>query len=120
MFAAEVRRQRLSRMLGIRHWRWHLDEVFVTRRAAWPTLTESSITFGTQWITRASFLESYVTKTRDKAAALRFMRKALERRAQSTTTLTSNAISSTARPTCFAARQPWPRGKTLWPEVQRG
>lgn len=34
MFAAEVRRQRVSRMRGIRHWRWHLDEVFVTRRAA--------------------------------------------------------------------------------------
>ena len=34
MFATEVRRQRVSRMRGIRHWRWHLDEMFVTRRAA--------------------------------------------------------------------------------------
>jgi len=26
MFAADIRRQRLSRMRGFRHWRWHLDE----------------------------------------------------------------------------------------------
>jgi len=26
IFAAEIRRQRVSRMRGLRHWRWHLDE----------------------------------------------------------------------------------------------
>ena len=34
MFAAEIRRRRCSRMRGFRHWRWHLDEVFVSRRVA--------------------------------------------------------------------------------------
>lgn len=29
MFAADIRRQRVSRMRGLRHWRWHLDKVFV-------------------------------------------------------------------------------------------
>ena len=29
MFAADIRRQRANRMRGFRHWRWHLDEVFV-------------------------------------------------------------------------------------------
>ena len=29
MFAADIRRQRVSRMRGFRHWRWHLDEVYV-------------------------------------------------------------------------------------------
>ena len=29
MFAADIRRQRVQAMRGIRHWRWHLDEVFV-------------------------------------------------------------------------------------------
>lgn len=29
LFAAEIRRQRVSRMRGFCHWRWHLDEVFV-------------------------------------------------------------------------------------------
>ena len=42
MFAADIRRQRLSRLRGFRHWRWHLDEVYVTRRAAKPTRCKSS------------------------------------------------------------------------------
>lgn len=29
MFAADIRRQRVSRMKGFRQWRWHVDEVFV-------------------------------------------------------------------------------------------
>ena len=29
MFAADIRRQRVSRMRGFRHWKWHLDEVYV-------------------------------------------------------------------------------------------
>ena len=29
MFAADIRRQRVSRMRGFRQWKWHLDEVYV-------------------------------------------------------------------------------------------
>jgi putative transposase len=29
MFAADIRRQRASRMRGFRRWRWHLDEMYV-------------------------------------------------------------------------------------------
>ena len=29
LFAADVRRQGVSRMRGFRHWRWHLDEMYV-------------------------------------------------------------------------------------------
>lgn len=29
MFAADIRRQRVSRMRGFRHWKWNLDEVYV-------------------------------------------------------------------------------------------
>jgi len=29
LFAADVQRQRISRMRGFRHWRWHLDEMYV-------------------------------------------------------------------------------------------
>jgi len=46
-------------MRGFRYWRWLLDEVYVK--------------------INGEVLESYVTKTRDKAAALRFMRKAWKR-----------------------------------------
>ena len=28
LFAADVRRQRVSRMRGFRQWKWHLDEVY--------------------------------------------------------------------------------------------
>jgi putative transposase len=28
-FAADICRQRISPMKGLRHWRWHLDQVFV-------------------------------------------------------------------------------------------
>jgi len=29
MFAADICRQRVNRMRGFRHWKWHLDEVYV-------------------------------------------------------------------------------------------
>ena len=29
MFAGEIPRGRVSRMRGFRHWRWHLDEMYV-------------------------------------------------------------------------------------------
>lgn len=72
MFAGDIRRQRVSRMKGFRHWRWHLDEVFV------------KINGETHYLWRAvdqegEILESYVTKRRDKKAALRFLKKALKR-----------------------------------------
>ena len=72
MFAADIRRQRVSRMRGFRHWKWHLDEVYVKINGEmhylWRAVDQES-----------EVLESYVTKTRDKAAALRFMKRALKR-----------------------------------------
>ena len=72
MFAADIKRQRISRMRGFRHWRWHLDEMFV------------KINGDTHYLWRAvdqegEILESYVTKKRDKSAALRFFKKTLKR-----------------------------------------
>src|SRR5690606_32236642 len=29
MFASDIRRQRVSRMRGCRHWKWYLDETYV-------------------------------------------------------------------------------------------
>lgn len=72
MFAADIKRQRISRMRGYRNWCWHVDEVFV------------KINGETHYLWRAvdhegEILESYVTKKRDKKAALRFFKKALKR-----------------------------------------
>lgn len=59
-------------MRGFRQWKWHLDEVYVKvggeMRYLWRAVDQEG-----------EVLESYVTKTRDKAAALRFMKKALKR-----------------------------------------
>jgi putative transposase len=72
LFAGDIRRQRVSRMRGLRHWRWHLDEVYVKIGGEMKYLWRAVDHEG-------EVLESYVTTTRDKAAALRFMKKALKR-----------------------------------------
>lgn len=72
MFAGEIRRQRVSRMRGFRHWRWHLDEMFVKLNGEMIYLWRAVDHEG-------EVLESFVTKRRDKAAALAFMKKALKR-----------------------------------------
>ena len=72
LFAADIRRQRVSRMNGFRHWRWHLDEVFVKingeRHYLWRAVDHEG-----------EVLESFVTKKRDRFAALAFLKKALKR-----------------------------------------
>jgi len=73
LFAADVRRQRVNRMNGFRQWKWHLDEVYVKISGEMHYLWRAVDQEG-------EVLESYVTKTRDKKAALRFMKKALKRR----------------------------------------
>ena len=72
MFAADIRRQRVSRMRGFRHWKWHRDEMYVRVNGEMVYLWRAVDHEG-------EVLESYVTRTRDKAAALRFMKKALKR-----------------------------------------
>ena len=72
MFAGDIRRQRVSAMRGFRHWRWHLDEMYVKINGEMVYLWRAVDHEG-------EMLESYVTKTRDKAAALTFMKKALKR-----------------------------------------
>src|SRR5688572_17300765 len=72
LFAADVRRQWVRRMRGFRQWKWHLDEIYVKVGGEMHYLWRAVDQEGEE-------LESYVTKTRDKAAALSFMKKALKR-----------------------------------------
>jgi len=72
MFAADIRRQRVSRMRGFRHWRWHLDEMYVKLNGEMVYLWRAVDHEG-------EVLESYVTRKRDKFAALAFIEKALKR-----------------------------------------
>ena len=71
LFASEIRKGRIDGMRSSR-WRWHLDEVFV------------KINGETHYLCRAvdhegEVLESFVTKTRDKKAALKFLKKAMKK-----------------------------------------
>jgi putative transposase len=72
LFAADIRRQRIRQQQGALHWRWHLDEMYVRLNGEMVYLWRAVDHEG-------EVLESYVTKTRDKSAALRFIRKALKR-----------------------------------------
>ncbi len=71
MFAADIKRKRSASMRVHIQWRWHLDEVFVR------------INGDTYYLWRAvdhegEVLEVFVTKKRDRKAALRFLRKAMK------------------------------------------
>ena len=70
-FAAEIRKRRIHNRL-FSSWRWHLDEVFVRingeLRYLWRAVDHEG-----------EVLETFVTKRRDRKAALRFMRKAMKR-----------------------------------------
>jgi putative transposase len=72
MFAAEIRKKRVQTMRGFTHWRWHLDEVYVKINGEMHYLWRAIDHEG-------EVLESYASKTRDKAAALKFIKKAMKR-----------------------------------------
>ena len=72
LFAAEIRRKRVQHLRAHWNWQWHLDEVFV------------KINGETHYLWRAvdhegEVLESFVTKRRDRKAALKFLRKTMKR-----------------------------------------
>ncbi len=72
MFAAEIRRKRVRQTRAYSNWQWHLDEVFVKIKGE------------THYLWRAvdhegEILESFVTKRRDRKAALKLLRKTMKR-----------------------------------------
>jgi putative transposase len=72
MFAAEIRKRRVQMYRNYPQWRWHLDEVFV------------KINGKTHYLWRAvdhegEVLEVFVTKRRDRRAALKFLKRAMKR-----------------------------------------
>ena len=72
IFTAEIRKKRVASARTHTQWRWHLDEVFVR------------INGETHYLWRGvdhegEVLEAFVTKRRDRKAALRFLRKTMKR-----------------------------------------
>ena len=86
LFAADIRRQRVQRMRGFRHWQWHLDEMYVRLNGQMVYLWRAVDHEG-------EILESFVSKKRDKSAALRFMKKALKRHGQAEKVVTDGLRS---------------------------
>ena len=72
IFAAELRKKRKGRMRALLGWRWHLDEVFVKingeRHYLWRAVDQEG-----------EVLEAFVSKKRDRKAALKFLRKLMKR-----------------------------------------
>ncbi len=86
MFAGEIRRKRVQHMRAYTHWRWHLDEVYVKiggeMRYLWRAVDHEG-----------EVLESLATVERDKAAALRFMKKLMKRHGRAETVVTDGLRS---------------------------
>ena len=72
MFAAEIRKRRVAHMGGFIQWRWHLDEAFVKidgkLRYLWRAVDHEG-----------EVLEAVVTAKRDKAAALKFLKRIMKK-----------------------------------------
>jgi putative transposase len=72
IFANQIRSKRSASMREHTPWKWHLDEVFVkingTQYYLWRAVDHEG-----------EVLECFVTKKRDKLAALRFLKKAMKR-----------------------------------------
>ena len=82
--AAEIRKRRIE---GLRssQWRWHLDGMFVKmggeRHHLWRAVDHEGEVLG-----------SFVTKRRDRKAALKFLRKAMRRHGQPEVIVTDKRI----------------------------
>jgi putative transposase len=72
MFAAEIRKRRVAHMRGFPEWRWHLDEVFVKVNGKFCYLWRAVDHEG-------EVLESGVTAKRDRAAALKLLKRIMKK-----------------------------------------
>ena len=73
-------------MRSFRYWRWHLDEMYVKLNGEMVYLWRAVDHEG-------EILESFVTKKRDKSAALAFMKKALKRHGKAESIVTDGLRS---------------------------
>ena len=72
MFAAEIRKRRVAHMRGYPQWRWHVDEAFVKIKGRLCYLWRAVDHEG-------EVLEAVVTAKRDKAAALKLLKRVMKK-----------------------------------------
>ena len=85
-FAADIRKKRVKNYRQYTHWKWHLDEVFVKINGELHYLWRAVNQEG-------EVLETYVTKKRNRQAALKFLRKIMKRHGPSQTIITDKLRS---------------------------
>jgi len=86
VFAADIRMKRVQKYRQYTHWKWHLDEVFVKINGELHYLWRAVNQEG-------EVLETYVTKRRNRQAALKFLRKIMKRHGPSQTIITDKLRS---------------------------
>lgn len=72
LFAAEIRKKRAGTQRHSAQWQWHIDEVFVRINGEMHYLWRAVDHEG-------EVLEAFVTKRRNRSAALKFLKKAMKR-----------------------------------------
>jgi putative transposase len=86
LFAAEIRKNRIAHLRRFPQWRWHLDEVFVKingkLRYLWRAVDHEG-----------EVLETVVTAKRDKAAALKFLKRIMKKYGQPRSVVTDGLCS---------------------------
>ena len=75
MFAKEIRNKRMRPAQNYSNWRWHLDELFVKINGELHCLWRAVDHEG-------EILESFVSKRRDRKAALKFLKETMKRYGQ--------------------------------------
>ena len=86
IFAAEIRKKRVAHMRVYPQWRWHLDEVFVKINGKLCYLWRAVDHEG-------EVLETVVTAKRDKAAALKFLKRIIKKYGRPKTIVTDGLCS---------------------------
>src|SRR5271166_255762 len=89
LFAAEIRKRRLSQMRGYPQWRWHLDEAFVRVNGKLCYLWRAVDHEG-------EVLDAVVTAKRDKAAALKLLKRIMKKHGRPRKIITDRLCSYSA------------------------
>ncbi len=100
LFASEIRQKRVQKLRAFSKWKWHVDEVFVKvngkRHYLWRAVDHEG-----------EVLEAVVTKRRNKAAALKFLKKLMKRHGKAEEVVTDRFASYKAalRDLCALEKQ---------------
>ena len=105
MFAAEIRKNRVAHLRRFPQWRWHLDEVFVKINGKLCYLWRAVDHEG-------EVLEAVVTSKRDKAAALKLLKRIMKKYGRPRKIVTDGlrAYSAAMKEVGYADRQEVGRG----------